>query len=328
MFILLYIPDALTTAPFRGTTHPAPSLDTMRTGKEPVHASDQPEAPETSADSRWLNGVNRQLRPDAASHQRAASEAAAGKRKAAATTGEEKDAAERRRADRRNAAKRAKRAAAAAAIQAAQVASGNAAVAEEVAAVLYDIVEQLELDAVDDVEWEAFMGWLEAQDRDDKTLAILHDWRMTHEYEVWFAAAVAEQWRMDDAQFEALQMREAELQAQREAQRRLDLEHGSPFEWAQRDEGERWALLEREQLAGQRHRYSKLRLFMGSVAEAEIHVGWDTEEGYATAEDEEEEDMAAGRASREEGAPTVCAHVDGGAALHAPAGDRSSAAVG
>ena len=66
----------------------------MRAGKDAVHASDQPEAPETSADSRWLNGVNRQLRPDAASHQRAASEAAAGKRKATATTGEEKDAAE------------------------------------------------------------------------------------------------------------------------------------------------------------------------------------------------------------------------------------------
>ena len=85
----------------------------VRLGKERADAPDQPEAPETVQDARWLNGVNRQLQPDAPSHQQAASRAAATKRKADAMTGEEKAAAERRRADRRNAAKRAKRAAAA-----------------------------------------------------------------------------------------------------------------------------------------------------------------------------------------------------------------------
>lgn len=37
----------------------------VRKGKERASAPDQPEAPETVQDARWLNGVNRQLRPDA-----------------------------------------------------------------------------------------------------------------------------------------------------------------------------------------------------------------------------------------------------------------------
>ena len=81
-------------------------------GKERMSAPDQHEAPETAMaadDARWLNGVNRQLKADAPSHQQVASQAAAAKRKATAMAGEEKAAAERRRADRRNAAKRAKR---------------------------------------------------------------------------------------------------------------------------------------------------------------------------------------------------------------------------
>ena len=60
----------------------------MRAGKEHAkeHASapDQPDAPDTVQDSRWLNGVNRQLRPDAPSQRQAASAAAAIKRKAEA----------------------------------------------------------------------------------------------------------------------------------------------------------------------------------------------------------------------------------------------------
>ena len=60
-------------------------------GKEA--APDQLEAPETvmaADDVRWLNGVNRQLRPDAAQQRSAASAAAAAKRKAAAMTVKER----------------------------------------------------------------------------------------------------------------------------------------------------------------------------------------------------------------------------------------------
>ena len=54
----------------------------VRTGKERASSPEHPEAPETVQDARWLNGVNRQLRPDAPTHQQVASEAAASKRKA------------------------------------------------------------------------------------------------------------------------------------------------------------------------------------------------------------------------------------------------------
>ena len=246
-------------------------------------------ATSTSADTheaQWRAGVNRQAQPAAASHQQAASRAAAAKRTATAMAGEEKAAADRRRADRRNEAKRARR-------TEAKEAEAAADVAAQVAAVIDDVIEQVELDAVNDAEWEAFEDWLEAQGRDDATLNALCDWRMSHEYEVWHAEDVAAQWRIDDEQYEALLAREAKAEARREAQRQLELEHGAPFEWAQRVERERWVLLSRERLAGQRSRYAKLRPFAGSVSEAELHVGWDMKEGYATAEDDAEEDMAA-----------------------------------
>ena len=41
----------------------------LRKGKEPASAPDDIEAPETVQDTRWLNGVNRQLRPDAPSQR-------------------------------------------------------------------------------------------------------------------------------------------------------------------------------------------------------------------------------------------------------------------
>ena len=76
-------------------------------GKEA--APDQLEAPETAVaadDVRWLNGVNRQLRPDAAQQRSAASAAAAAKRKAAAMTVKERKVKrrvdqKRRRAERK-----------------------------------------------------------------------------------------------------------------------------------------------------------------------------------------------------------------------------------
>ena len=77
-------------------------------GKEA--APDQLEAPETAMaadDVRWLNGVNRQLRPDAAQQRSAASAAAAAKRKAAAMTVKERKAKRRVDQTRRRAEKKA-----------------------------------------------------------------------------------------------------------------------------------------------------------------------------------------------------------------------------
>jgi len=131
-------------------------------------------ATSTSADAheaQWRAGINRQLQPDAASHQLAASRAAAVKRTATALISAEKAAAERRRADRRNESKRARRAEA-------KQAEAAADVAAQVVAVLDDIIEQVQLDAVDDVEWEAFEDWLEAQGRDNASLDALCDWRI------------------------------------------------------------------------------------------------------------------------------------------------------
>ena len=97
----------------------------VRAGKGKERASlapDQHEPPETVQDPRWLNGVNRQLRPDASSHQHIASEAAAAKRKAQAMPEGER---RRRRAahakEVRAAAKKAKLEAAAASAAAQEV---------------------------------------------------------------------------------------------------------------------------------------------------------------------------------------------------------------
>ena len=79
-------------------------------------------------EAQWRAGINRQLQPDAASHQLAASRAAAVKRTATALNSAEKAAAERRRADRRNESKRARRAEAKQAEAAADVAAQVAAV--------------------------------------------------------------------------------------------------------------------------------------------------------------------------------------------------------
>lgn len=70
-------------------------------------APDQEEAPETVQDTRWLNGVNRQLRSDAPSQRQAASAAAAVKRKAGAMTEDERKAKDAERNKRNRAAKQA-----------------------------------------------------------------------------------------------------------------------------------------------------------------------------------------------------------------------------
>ena len=86
----------------------------MVPGKERVPAPDQHEAPETVQDVRWLNGVNRQLRPDAAAQRLAASQAAAAKRTANAMPEDERKAKRRQHAKEVRERQRAERAAAAA----------------------------------------------------------------------------------------------------------------------------------------------------------------------------------------------------------------------
>ena len=79
-------------------------------GKERASEADQLEAPETvvaPADARWLNGVNRQLRPDAPSQRLEASQAAVVKRKAEAMPEDER----KRRDAERNRINRARKAA-------------------------------------------------------------------------------------------------------------------------------------------------------------------------------------------------------------------------
>jgi len=85
-------------------------------------------------EQQWRGGSSRQLQPGALAHQVAASQAAAEKRKAAAMPQEERDA-------KRNAAKRAKRAAGAH-----EEAERKAAVADVVADLVDQVVEQWMLD--------------------------------------------------------------------------------------------------------------------------------------------------------------------------------------
>ena len=80
-------------------------------GKERAVAPDQHDAPDTVQDTRWLNGVNRQLRPDAAAQRLAASQAAAAKRTANAMPEEERKAKRRKHAKEVRERQRAARAA-------------------------------------------------------------------------------------------------------------------------------------------------------------------------------------------------------------------------
>ena len=122
-------------------------------GKErmaPAPADDQ----QTTQDTRWLNGVNRQLRPDATTHQHVASAAAAAKRKAGAMTEEERKAKDAERNQRNRAAMKAKR----------DVAAASAAVACQASdfdAALQQVAEDATLG---DVERLDFSEWLQRQE--------------------------------------------------------------------------------------------------------------------------------------------------------------------
>ena len=146
----------------------------VRSGKEraaPSSASVADADDATTQDTRWLQGVNRQLRSDAPSHQQNASLAAVAKRKANAMTGEEKAAADRARADRRNEAKRAKRAVA--------TASVAAAAAEQVAESGAPVVEVAALGRLERIDFEDWLARKELPFDD----ASLEDWRMSDSYE-------------------------------------------------------------------------------------------------------------------------------------------------
>ena len=125
-------------------------------GKERASYADQLEAPESAIapdDARRLNGMNRQMQPDAAAQRLAASQAAAKKRKANAMPEDERKMkdAERNRLNRaRKAAEKA--AAAAAARESVAADASEASRAAETTAVPT-------LHTADPVSLETFNGW-------------------------------------------------------------------------------------------------------------------------------------------------------------------------
>ena len=144
----------------------------VRKGNEPALAPDQHEAPETAADSRWLNGINRQLRPDAASHQLAASTAAATKRKAEAMPKTERNAKRAAHAREVRAAAKRQRIQAAATERAAQKVRHFYAALERVA----------EDSSLGEAEQLDFSEWLLLKEL-EPDLENLEEWRGSDSYE-------------------------------------------------------------------------------------------------------------------------------------------------
>ena len=138
----------------------------LRRGKEslPPPVADD----ETVQDTRWLNGVNRQLQPDAPSQRQAASHAAADKRKANAMPEAER---KRRRADH---AKQVRAAAKAAREQAAA-----AAVSSDFARALRMIADVAALGEVEELD---FLEWLLRKELAPDE-GSLEEWRGSDSYE-------------------------------------------------------------------------------------------------------------------------------------------------
>ena len=175
----------------------------VRRGKEPADADappDQHVAPETVQDTRWLNGINRQLRPDAAEQRLAASQAAAVKRKAEAMPDDErkKRDAERNRKNRaRKAAEKASAAAAAREAVAAQEAEEAGAVSTLDAVPPVPTLEtfngwcvQYYGAPIDEDEWDAFADFgvfselrREEDCSDQALIELFFIWRNSDEYE-------------------------------------------------------------------------------------------------------------------------------------------------
>ena len=139
----------------------------VRPGKEHAVAQDQHEAPETVQDTRWLNGVNRQLRPDAQSQRQAASQAAAEKRKAAAMPVDER---KRKRAEHAKFIRAQEKAAREAAAVAA--AAERELTLQQLNDELQAAHEEAHPDdpedcsSVDEDEWDAFRAWV-AEEEDE-----------------------------------------------------------------------------------------------------------------------------------------------------------------
>ena len=146
----------------------------VRRGKQPVDDDSSPEcdAPESVPDPRSLNGINRQLQPDAPSQRQAASAAAAVKRKAGAMSEAERKAKDAERNKRNRAKKKAKLAAAAAVPGAEQAPRSFDAALQHVATDA----------ALGDVEREDFGDWLLGAELwpDDERLG---EWRSSAAYE-------------------------------------------------------------------------------------------------------------------------------------------------
>ena len=149
----------------------------VRPGKQPAPANadstpDQREAPESVSDPRSLNGINRQLQPDAPSQRQAASAAAAVKRKAGAMSEAERKAKDAERNKRNRDGKKAKLAAAAAVASAVQAPRSFDAVLQHVATAA----------ALGDVEQADFGDWLLDVELwpDDESLG---EWRGSDAYQ-------------------------------------------------------------------------------------------------------------------------------------------------
>jgi len=135
---------------------------------------------------------------------------------------------------------------------------------------------------VGDAEWAAFLCWL---DGTELSREALDDWRNDPAYETWGIDQLAEEWVRDEAACAAEQAR----MEQDDARRRSELELGAPHEWAWRDDDFGWRLLSRDELAGSRRFYERLRPFAGSADEAELHLA-----ALAEMDGEEEEEEACG----------------------------------
>ena len=169
----------------------------VRPGKERMAPSEDDAATQmTAQDSRWLNGVNRQLQPDAAEQRVAASRSAASKRKADAMPEDERKRREAERS-RLNRKKRAaeKAAAAAAARESAAAAVAAAATPPAPKAVLptLDIFNgwcaQHCGETIDENEWIAFDDFciFSELDSDDCNelpfVELFSNWRNSDEYQ-------------------------------------------------------------------------------------------------------------------------------------------------
>ena len=175
----------------------------VRPGKEHVapSAADADGATQiTAQEGRWLNGVNRQLRPDAAAQRLAASQAAAAKRTANAMSEEESKAKKAKHKREVRAQKAAEKAAAAAAARGtardkeAIAARAAAASARKRAAMVPSLSEfnrwfERHGEAVDEEEYEhafqpwAHVGYLESEDCEEMAfLELFFVWRDSDDY--------------------------------------------------------------------------------------------------------------------------------------------------